>query len=66
MDDFIDAFRRDDDGSWLCMRDVTLEGPGGRIQVLAGARFERGAFFMGVDLARFLDARLRAGAPPVS
>lgn len=66
MDDFIDAFIRDDDGSWRCVRDVTLEGPGGRIQVLAGARFERGVIFMGVDLARFLEARLRTGARPVS
>jgi hypothetical protein len=66
MDDFLNAFKRDDDGAWRCVRNVTLDGPGGRIQVVAGTRFERGMLFMGVDLARFLDARRRAGAPPVS
>lgn len=58
MENFIKAFRRNEDGSWSCIRDVTLNGPGGRIQVTAGARFQPGARFMGVDLAGFLDAQL--------
>lgn len=57
MENFIDAFRRNADGSWTCLRSVTLNGPGGRMQVAAGARFERGSTFMGVDLAGFLDAQ---------
>lgn len=64
MENFIRAFHKDGDGSWLCIQDVTLNGPGGRIQVTAGTRLERGRLFMGVDLARFLDAQAGAGAGP--
>ena len=65
MENFIDAFQRNADGSWSCIRDVTLNGPGGRIQVPAGKTFQRGMMFMGVDLARFLDRQARGGTPPV-
>ena len=64
MENFIRAFRKDGDGSWLCIQDVTLNGPGGRIQVTAGTRLELGRLFMGVDLARFLDMKARGGAAP--
>ena len=57
MENFIDAFRRAEDGSWFCVRDVTLEGPGGRIQVTEGTRLRRGSPFMGVDLAGFLESQ---------
>ena len=57
MDSLIDAFKRDADGGWICIRDVTLEGPGGRIQVTEGTRLRRGTAYMGVDLVGFLDAR---------
>ena len=57
MDNFIDAFRRNADGSWSCIRDVTLNGPNGRMQVLAGTTFPRGRLFMGVDVAGFLEAQ---------
>jgi len=64
MENFFDAFRRNADGSWSCIQDVTLNGPGGRIQVPAGKTFERGMVFMGVDLAGFLEAKARGAAPP--
>ena len=57
MESFIDAFKRDGDGGWICIRAVTLEGPGGRIQVIEGTRLRQGSTFMGVDLAGFLDAQ---------
>lgn len=57
MESFIDAFKREGDGGWTCIRDVTLEGPAGRIQVAEGTRLRRGSLFMGVDLAGFLDAQ---------
>lgn len=63
MENFIDAFQRNADGSWSCIRDVTLNGPGGRIQVPAGKTFQRGMMFMGVDLARFLEGQARGGTP---
>jgi hypothetical protein len=59
MENFIDAFQRNADGSWSCIRDVTLNGPGGRMQVSAGKTFRRGTLFMGVDLAGFLDQESR-------
>ena len=62
MAPFIDAFKRERDGVWVCVRDVTFEGPGGRIQVAAGTRLPRGSLFMGVDLARFLEAHACAGS----
>jgi hypothetical protein len=65
MENFIDAFQRNADGSWSCIRDVTLNGPGGRIQVPAGKTFQRGMMFMGVDLARFLEGQARGGTPSV-
>jgi hypothetical protein len=64
MEDFIDAFNRNADGSWSCIRDVTLHGPGGRIQVPAGKVFQRGMSYMGVDLAGFLEAQARSRIPP--
>jgi hypothetical protein len=62
MENFIDAFRRNADGSWSCIRDVTLNGPSGRIQVLAGTTFHRGKTFMGVDLASFLEEQTWSSA----
>ena len=64
MENFIDAFQRNADGSWSCIRDVTLNGPGGRIQVPAGKTFHRGTSFMGVDLARFLEGKVLDAVPP--
>lgn len=60
----LDAFVRDADGAWCCVRAVTLEGPRGRIQVAEGAIFRHGIIFMGVDIARFLDAHSRSGRAP--
>ena len=66
MENFIDAFIRNADGSWACIRDVTLNGPNGRIQVTAGATFRPGMSFMGIDLAGFLDSQVRTRPPGVS
>jgi hypothetical protein len=61
MDPLFDAFRRNPDGSWVCVRSVTFDGPGGRMQVAAGSTFCRGRLFMGVDLARYLEAHAKSG-----
>ena len=60
MQDFINSFERNPDGSWTCIAPATIDGPNGRIQVPAGKRIERGAPFMGVDLAEWLDQRTGA------
>ena len=54
MDDLLNAFRRNPDGSWFCIAPVTLEHPTGRIEVVAGSTFVEGQDFMGVDLAAWL------------
>ncbi len=49
------AFQRNADGSWTCVQATTLDGPNGRMQVPEGSTYRRGALFMGVELARWLD-----------
>ena len=61
MESPLHAFRRNEDGSWTCVTAVTFDGPGGRIQVAAGATFQPGTSFMGLDIAHFLDAQRRKG-----
>jgi hypothetical protein len=60
MKDFYRAFERNTDGSWTCVAPATLIHPGGRIQVAEGACFRPGTPFMGVDIARWLDAHHEA------
>jgi hypothetical protein len=60
MKNFYRAFVRNDDGSWTCVAPATLIHPGGRIQVAEGSRFYPGTNFMGVDIARWLDAHQEA------
>ena len=53
--DICGCFRRNPDGSWLCVSDCTFNGPGGRIQVARGSAFAPGTIFMGFDLPKWLD-----------
>jgi hypothetical protein len=55
MEKFVQAFRRNADGSWTCTAPATLEGPTGRIQVTPGSTFFPGTRFMNVDLAILLE-----------
>ncbi|MFC1926853.1 hypothetical protein ACFLWV_03795 [Chloroflexota bacterium] len=50
-----EAFQKNPDGSWSCVRPVTISGPSGQIQIGPGMSFNRGVLFMGVDLATLLD-----------
>jgi hypothetical protein len=50
-----EAFQRNADGSWTCVKPTTLEGPNGRIQVAEGTIYRRGTLFMGIELAKWLD-----------
>lgn len=51
-----DAFRREADGSWTCVEDVTYEHAAGRIQFTAGAVFGPEQVFMGMKVAKWLDS----------
>lgn len=55
MQSFCDAFRRNADGSWLCLERATIQGPGARIDASLGETYRRGTRQGGLDLAEFLD-----------
>jgi hypothetical protein len=56
MRNFIKHFVRESDGAWNCIERGEVLLSGGRIEVTEGARFTPGTIFMGVDLAKLLDA----------
>jgi hypothetical protein len=51
---FMQQFRREGGGVWLCMAPATLDLPEGRVQVAPGTRFVIGTKFMNIDVARLL------------
>ncbi len=50
-----EAFKKNPDGSWTCIKPVTIKGVIGEIQIGVGKTFTRGMQYMGVDLAELLD-----------
>ena len=52
---FINNFRREGAGIWVCVQPASLDLPQGRVQVTPGTRFTIGSKFMNIDLARMLD-----------
>ena len=58
------SFWRNADGSWICTEPVTIHHPHGRMQVAPGTTFKPGKFFMGVDLALWLDDQASKDQPP--
>jgi hypothetical protein len=63
MQRFIKHFRRENGGVWVCIEPAEITLPQGRIQVAPGARFERGAKFMNVELAALLEEQLATDQP---
>jgi len=55
MRELIKAFDRNPNGSWMCIAPATYNGPNGRIQVAPGLIVMPGQFFMGIDLASWLE-----------
>jgi hypothetical protein len=53
--EFIKHFRREGEGTWVCVAPATLSLPQGRIQVTAGSRFTRGTKFMNIEIAALLE-----------
>lgn len=60
MDKFIEHFRREGVGVWVCVSAAALELPQGRIQVAAGTRLTLGTPFMNLDLASMLEAEYKS------
>ena len=50
MQSFCDAFRRTEDGSWVCVEPAALQGPGSRMEAAPGD-----IYTPGTDLADFLE-----------
>jgi hypothetical protein len=63
MTEFLRAFRREPNGTWVCVEPTTFEGPNGRVQVTPGTAFSRGSTFMGADMAKWLDEQLARFGP---
>lgn len=55
-----DAFRREADGSWICVEAATFDHPSGRIQFTPGAVFGPEDVFMGLKVAKWLDSLVDA------
>jgi hypothetical protein len=58
MSELLRAFRREANGTWVCVEPATFDGPNGRVQVTPGTAFTPGSTFMGADLAKWLDEQL--------
>ena len=50
MQSFCDAFRRTEDGSWVCVVPATIQGPGSSMAAAPGE-----VYTPGTDLADFLE-----------
>ena len=61
MDTFIKHFIRGQADWWECVSAAEFDGPQGLIQVRPGARFFPDTLFMGVDIAKVLDAQYLRG-----
>jgi hypothetical protein len=54
------AFRRNSDGTWICIAPASIEHARGRIQVSPGTVLGRDTRFMGVHLAAWLEEQSRS------
>ena len=50
-----DAFEKDKDGNWRCIKAVTIKGLSGLLAIAVGVTFTRGIPYLGVDVAERLD-----------
>ena len=50
-----DAFRKNPDGSWTCIKPVSIRSSTGQIEIGTGMTFTKGVQFMGINLAELLD-----------
>ncbi len=55
-----DAFRKNPDGSWTCIKPVillALQNPQGQLPIRPGFTFKKGVKFMSMDIAKILDKK---------
>lgn len=56
-----EAFRRNQDGSWICVQPATILHSTGRIEIAVGTRLVPGRRFMGVDVVAWIQEKLSRG-----
>jgi len=49
-----DAFEKDADGNWHCLKACTINVEGKSIIITAGMTFETGSLFLGADIGKWL------------
>ena len=50
-----DAFQKDADGTWRCLKACAIDMENTKIVLTSGMEFTKGIPFMGVDVAKWLD-----------
>jgi len=50
-----DAFEKDADGNWRCIKACSIDVENKTILLTAGTEFKKGTQFMGVDVNKWLD-----------
>jgi hypothetical protein len=63
MFDFMQAFRRNADGSWTCVEPITLVRSSGPVHFSQGATFRPESMFMGIRVAKYLDELAKYPSP---
>jgi hypothetical protein len=56
------SFRRNKDGSWICISGISFSVPGGKVDALTGKRYEPGTLYAGLDIVGFLNKSCKAAA----
>jgi hypothetical protein len=51
----LSAFFHNASGTWTSLRDITVPGSSGDLQIPAGMTFRQGQLYSGIDVARALD-----------
>ena len=61
-----DAFAKDEDGNWHCIKSVTIKGPTAQIRITEGMTFTRGIPYLGVvDIAERLEEESSTSSQPI-
>ena len=57
-----DAFEKDAEGNWVCLKGCSIEIDKGEIVFSEGMKFTEGTPYMGVDVAKWLDDNIKPTA----
>ena len=57
----LEAFKKDDDGTWLCLEGCSIDINDKEVVFTQGQSFAKGDPFMGIDVAEWLDEKAEYG-----